>query len=61
MVAVPIKQKAVTLQEKPNIVQELEANPNTALVQMFVLFVYKLYDFLFCFSSFLDNIHLYLL
>jgi hypothetical protein len=61
MAAVLIKQKAVTLQEKLNIVQEVEANPNATLIQMFMLFLYKLYDFFSIFPSFHDNIHLYIL
>jgi hypothetical protein len=52
MAVVPIKQKSVTLQEKLDIVQEVEANPNTTLVQMFMLFLYNLYDFLLCISKF---------
>jgi hypothetical protein len=60
MAAVSIKQKPVTLQEKLNIVQEVKANPSIRLVQMFMLFLYNLYDF-FVFPSFRYNIHLYLL
>jgi hypothetical protein len=39
MMAVQIKWEAVTYQEKHNVVQKEEENPNTTHVQMFVIFI----------------------
>jgi hypothetical protein len=39
MVAVAIKQKSMTLQEKLNIMQKVQADQNTLCVQMFLLFL----------------------
>jgi hypothetical protein len=41
MTAVPIKWKGMTLHEKLNIIQIVEANPNTTHVWMFMLFLHN--------------------